>query len=184
MSPKLSKQPSTLSDLSDSAQVLASPDPAILDDIPDPHMPPSVQASMEVQTPTVADMLPTTTREDAVLHAFCQRLQTWMTEHHTYSGNFMDATVNACKRWMETMIERQNQQDGVLAQTVAQGFAQGLHVTGSPYSVTVQALSPAGYVVQFRVEQPTAEQLIDEVERLTGWLAAQHYTAMPSAVAF
>ena len=187
MPPKSPPQTSTLTDLSDAAQVMANPDPDILDDsndIPDPQMPPSVQGALAVSAPMVADMLPTTMREDAVLHAFCQRLQTWMTEHHTYSGNFMDATVNACKRWMETMIERQTQQDGVLAQTVAQGFAQGLQVTGSPYAVTVQALSPAGYVVQFRVEQPTASQLIDEVERLTGWLAAQHYTAMPSAVAF
>ena len=180
-------QTSTLTDLSDSAQVLANPDPDILDDsndIPDPQMPPSVQGALAVSAPMVADMLPTTMREDAVLHAFCQRLQTWMTEHHTYSGNFMDATVSACKQWMQTMIERQTKQDGILAQTVAQGFAQGLQVTGSPYAVTVQALSPAGYVVQFRVEQPTADALIDEVERLTGWLAARLYTAMPSAVAF
>ena len=184
MPPKSPMLTSTLTDLSQLAQVVPPPDRDILDDIPDPQMPTSVQAALAVPAPVIADMLPTTMRDDAVLHAFCQRLQAWMTEHHTYSGNFMDATVNACKRWMETMIERQTHQDGVLAQTVAQGFAQGLQVTGSPYAVTVQALSPAGYVVQFRVEQPTASQLIDEVERLTGWLAAQHYTAMPNAVAF
>ena len=154
------------------------------DDIPEPEMPPSFQAALAVPAPAIAEMLPTTMQEDAVLHAFCQRLQQWMTEHHTYSGTFMDNMVNACKRWMETMIAQQHRDEATLVKVVLTALDAGLEVRGSPYAVTVQALTPAGYVVQFRVEQPTADALIDEVERLTGWLTAQKSTAMPSAVAF
>lgn len=168
----------------ETAAAMHDADPGILDDIPDPRTPPSVTAAIETPPIDVQTIMPTSPREDAVLHAFIQRQNAWLTAQHKYSGDFMDSMLNACKRWMETMIAQQERESSTLAQTLTTALAQGLQVTGSPYAVTVQALSPQGYVVAFRVEKGDAGSLVDEVQRLTAWLAAQQYTAMPNAVAF
>ena len=155
----------------------------VLDDIPDPALPLSVQEAI-VSPALPMPSVDTFSAHEALFLGFAQSVQRKLHEllimdHKCLERSYGD-TFNLVKEWLQSTVLTQQRAD--LDQAVFEALAQ--RSASPPYAVTVQALSPAGYVVQFRVEQPTAEQLIDEVERLTGWLAAQHYTAMPSAVAF
>ena len=143
------------------------------DDIPDPPLPPSVAGTAMAGAPPILSTLncALSSHDDAVLHAFTQRLSAWMSDQHVYSGKFMDATVNACKRWMDTMIGQERQRDTVLADVVR----AGLSITGAPYQAQVTATSPQGYGVTIRVEKADAASLVEELGRMTTWLKAQGY---------
>ena len=172
-----------LSDLSEAAQILASPDPAILDDIPDPDVPRAVQEAMMTPAPPLLGG-DTFGAHEALFLGFAQQVQRKLHELLVYDHKSLaqsyDATFDLVKKWLESTVLTQQRAD--LDQAVFEALAT--RPASPPYSVTVQAVSPGGYVVQFRVEQPDAGSLVDEVQRLTGWLAAQQYTAIPSAVAF
>lgn len=185
----------------DPARVPSVDDPteaSPVDDIPEPPVPASVLSAAPLagspyvappSTPTpmstpLPSVFPKSVQDDAVLFAFCSRLQTWMLDYHKTMMKTLDDTLMAIKKWVETTTTVQDHQRSQLHAALLGMQKHGLTITGSPYVATVQALTPSGYLVSFRLEKPDAASLVEEITRMTAWLEGHAYTAPPAAVAF
>lgn len=160
------------------------------EDIPEPPVPSTLADALAAAVhevvsvpvePSDIPVLPTSAQDDAVLHAFCQRLQTWMMDYHTGVMRMLDDTLVAMRKWVETTTSVNEHQGYQLAGTLETLTRQGIPVitnTETPYQVRVSARSPEGYGVEILVQKDTAATLISSIPALTAWLHGQHYTAI------
>ena len=66
-------------------------------------------------------------------------------------------------------------------QHLCEGIAsltQGLTVHGAPYSTTVQARSPAGYLVSLSIQRRDGAEFLDSLAKMEAWLSQQGYQAI------
>jgi len=158
----------------------ALPEP---DDIPEPVVP--AEALESPATPAAvppeiaAPLLPTSAREDAVLHAFCMRWQGFMSEYHTSLMKTMDETMLAMRRWVETTTQA-NEHQGYQFANALEALAKHAPpapAPGYPYAVQVLAQSPQGYSVTLTVQKPDAGELVAALDALLPWLQSTGYLA-------
>lgn len=157
---------------------LTSMSTTISDDIADPVTPPAV-----LQAPSSPP--PVYNAHEALLQGFCSALQAkmfaWMAEHHKAAMDITEHTWTAMVQHVDKLNQGNEHAAYQLANALAAIQERGLTVSASPYTATVQAVSPDGYAVSITVQKPEADALVEELGRLTPWLKNQHYTA-PSAV--
>lgn len=65
-----------------------------------------------------------------------------------------------------------------------EGLKGGLLVAGSPYRLTMQALTPQGYPVALTVERQDSAAFFADLASLATWLHGNGYKMPPAAVAF
>ena len=160
-----------------------SPD-ATPDDIADPPVPETLKAALAAEIAAdVRDALPTSSREDAVLHAFCARLQTWMQETHSRHLHFVDDTMAAMKRWVETVTTVNEHAQYSLADALKTLADSGIVVLGTPYTAAVSCRTPAGYAVTLTIQKRDMATFLDELSRMQIWLHDHGYTAASAQAA-
>ena len=142
-------------------------------DITDPPVPPSVL----LPPPPAPPALPTTAADDAVLHAFCGRLQRWMLDYHATMMRTMDETMLAMRRWVETTIQANEHQGYQLANALEALAKHAPPAPGYPYAVQVLAQSPQGFAVTLTVQKPDAGELVAALDALLPWLKSTGYLA-------
>ena len=143
------------------------------DDIPAIKIPDTLAAHIAAD---VKDLLPTSPREDAVLHAFCARLQAWMQEYNARHMRTLDETLIAMKRWIDATTSVDGAGQSHLAETLVSLSKSGIEVLGTPYTAAVYCLTPQGYAVTLTIQKKDMAAFLDELSRMQVWLKEQGYT--------
>lgn len=154
------------------------------DDIPEPATPATVLAEA---TPATAPGAACTFGEhEALLHGFCQALQTRiMTDVIDQSKGVLrvlDAVYERTTMAVTKLAEQNEHAQYSLADALHKLQSQGLIVMQNPYKATVKAQSPKGFAVTLEVVKQAPEELITAIDGMTQWLATQGYGAIEARV--
>lgn len=130
------------------------------EDIPDVAVPEPLKTALtnEAMAEKMAAMTPATL-EDLLL------LRTQKTLDECYSL-MLRHTLDMDKAWEMTIGAFRKALDGIVA--------PASRIT--PYSSTIQAISPSGYMMAFTVQEHTQERFLTHLGTLLGWLKAQGFT--------
>lgn len=169
--------------------------PPELDDVPDPIVPPGAVAPLPnpVTPPAVLDTAHAALQSaqrygehNALLHGFCQALskqvQAEVIDQSKAVLNVITAIYERTTTAVAKLAEANDHASYQLSSALAALQERGVQVTGSPYTATVAAISPDGYLVTLRIEKSDAGALVEELGRLAPWMASQGYSAVTEAV--
>ena len=152
------------------------------DDIADPVVPPGTIDEAPAPPPSAAPPIPPL--PDALLpmaHGFCQYLQArmhaWLMDEHRQLMTAVDGSLISVREWAREVFQSNEHASYQLANALEKGLALTQTVAKAhPYTAVIEARSPNGFPLKFTIEKGTAEDLIDELGRLDGWLVANGYT--------
>lgn len=156
------------------------------DDIPAVAVPDGTTTALEafVAPPTVP---PLSDQTLSMANGFSQYVQARL------EGLLKDTAIKMARDAETLMVEMANYTKGVLASNehaayqlsdaLAKVQSGGLTISGSPYAVTIKALTAEGFEVQFTIEKRDAEDMLEELGRLMPWLTAHGYTGITQEAA-
>jgi exodeoxyribonuclease V len=148
------------------------------DDIPPVKTP---QAVVDAITPT-AEWL----NHEALLQGFMQhfqgKIEPWLRDTCKEAMSCIEDMQGYTKRLVEVDQEKLRQAETALEQRLGTTAPQERQVRHDPYEIHVEALSPQGYPVSITVRKASAEELLVELPDVLGWLAENHYEAVPRLV--
>jgi exodeoxyribonuclease V len=152
------------------------------DDVADPVVPAAVLTPAPQALPATVprlseDLLP-------MAQGFCQYLQAtldkWLMEEHSKLLRGANDSLVEMRDFAKGLLHANGDSQAALA-TVLSHVGQGLMV--NPYKATMQAVSPAGYVVTIEVVKRDGGELVSAIEGMQEYLQEMRYTAMPAVAA-
>lgn len=140
--------------------------PAVPDDIPDPVVP---EAVLDAPEPT-GPVSPQWREHEALLHGFCQHVQTWMLDYHTSMMRCMEATLGPVQQCLTQAAAGNEHAQYQLSDALLKLQQDGIKVQTTPYVATVRATTPQGYVLDLQIQKMAAPELVDALTSLMAWL--------------
>lgn len=165
------------------------------DDIADPVVPPGAVPALE-DTPEVLGplatvpstaMVPTDAQTLSMANGFCQYVQSQMDsllkETAVRMARDTEVLLNSMTDFCKGVLASNEHASYQLSDALAKVQTGGLTISGSPYAVTIKALTSEGFEVQFRIEKREVGEMVEELERLMPWLASNGYTGITQEAA-
>jgi hypothetical protein len=143
------------------------------DDIPDPEMPPDVAATEATQSE-----LPSSYAHDAILQAFCTRVQAWMLDYHKSMMACLEATLEPVRQCLTQAAAGNEHAQYQLSDALLKMQEHGIKVQTAPYVATVHATSPQGYVLDLTIQKASAPEVVEALTALLSWLSESGFTGV------
>lgn len=171
---------------------VAAPDPAAIpeapkdfppltDDIPDIAVPASVVAFFDTAPPPpTSEQAPIV---DATMGLLEGKITDWVNTQSTATMRTLDRVYEHLASCLDKIAVANDHAQYQLANALDRLSAAGITLHGTPYTATVQAMTPQGFPLTLTVHKGSAEELVQALEGLSAWLQAQGYLA-PAAVPF
>lgn len=163
-----------------------TPPPAhepVTDDIEDPSVPETVIEALKPEpAPHPAGDKARFHAQHALLVGFCEALLPMLRQalfdEHTRVSTGLSSTLFHTENAIKALSQQNEHSTYQLSNALAGLQERGITIAGSPYTARVRCCTPQGYGLELTVHKATAPDLIDELARLTVWLAAQGYTGV------
>lgn len=146
----------------------------LTDDIPE--VPVSAAVAAAIQSMPPGPVLP----PDAMLNQFCATLEgkigQWVAEQSLSTVKVLDAVLVKMVECLEKASGVNEHAQYQLSNTLEKLLGQGMQIRGAPYTVELQARTPQGYAVTFRLTKESAQDLAQATEAVVGWMQQAGYT--------
>lgn len=151
--------------------------PGQADDIPEVQVPASVVAAM------ATNALPSRQEQDSIDDAIMGMLEgkitDWVSSQSTATMKVLDQVYGHVAACLDKIAVANDHAQYQLANALDRLSASGVQVCGTPYTATLQALTPQGFPLTLTMQKRSADELVDALEGLRHWLHAQGYSVPP-----
>src|SRR5262245_2402222 len=155
-----------------SAPLLTQEPPAAEpDDVPDPEVPASV---VEATPATSAQWR----EHEALLYGFCQQIFKWMLDYQKQMMDCVEATLGPVRQCLEHAAAGNEHAQYQLSDALLKIQEHGIRVQTAPYTATVHATTPQGYVLDLQIQKTAAPELVEALTALLSWLSEAGFTGV------
>jgi hypothetical protein len=115
-----------------------------------------------------------------MLNRFCATLEgkigQWVAEQSISTVKVLDAVLVKMVECLEKASGVNEHAQYQLSNTLEKLMTQGIQVRGAPYTVELQARTPQGFAVLFRLTKESAQDLAQATEAVVGWMQQAGYS--------
>lgn len=151
-------------------------DAPLTDDIPEVAVPASVVAAIATQgIPVVSNQSELVNGTMSLIEG---KMTDWVQAQQTGTLKALDRVYEHMAACLDKIAVANDHAQYQLATALDRLSASGVQISGTPYTATLQAISPQGFPLQLTLQKRSAEELVQALEGVSAWLTAQGYGAV------